>query len=200
MLPTSHVHALRASVAAEKCTSSAKRQNYDELKARESPKEKRITDLQRRSVRRRPERVQCTQQDPIGLAGGLNLYGYANGDPVNYSDPFGLKAEASGDSTAGDGAPDAKEGEQTWGQYVQQAGAVGQAAGTALVGGVLWTAGGQLLQQQGRQALALGTQYLDKFFASQVGSALQVEDGISLQITADGSPKWVPAQPKPVSS
>lgn len=28
--------------------------------------------------------------DPIGLAGGLNAYGFANGDPVNYSDPFGL--------------------------------------------------------------------------------------------------------------
>jgi len=31
-----------------------------------------------------------TQRDPIGLAGGLNQYGYAGGDPVNYSDPFGL--------------------------------------------------------------------------------------------------------------
>ena len=31
-----------------------------------------------------------TQEDPIGLAGGLNLYGFANGDPVNFSDPFGL--------------------------------------------------------------------------------------------------------------
>ena len=31
-----------------------------------------------------------TQQDPIGLAGGLNLYGYANGDPVGYADPYGL--------------------------------------------------------------------------------------------------------------
>ncbi|HYU10706.1 MAG TPA: RHS repeat-associated core domain-containing protein [Gemmatimonadales bacterium] len=33
-----------------------------------------------------------TQEDPIGLAGGLNLYGFANGDPVNFSDPFGLRA------------------------------------------------------------------------------------------------------------
>lgn len=31
-----------------------------------------------------------TQEDPLGLAGGLNLYGFAGGDPVNFSDPFGL--------------------------------------------------------------------------------------------------------------
>jgi RHS repeat-associated protein len=31
-----------------------------------------------------------TQEDPIGLAGGLNVYGFAGGDPVNFSDPFGL--------------------------------------------------------------------------------------------------------------
>src|SRR6266516_394501 len=30
-----------------------------------------------------------TQEDRIGLAGGLNLYGFAKGDPVNFSDPFG---------------------------------------------------------------------------------------------------------------
>jgi RHS repeat-associated protein len=37
-----------------------------------------------------PESGQFTQQDPIGIAGGINLYGYANGDPINFSDPFGL--------------------------------------------------------------------------------------------------------------
>lgn len=31
-----------------------------------------------------------TQEDPIGLAGGMDLYGFASGDPVNFSDQFGL--------------------------------------------------------------------------------------------------------------
>jgi RHS repeat-associated protein len=31
-----------------------------------------------------------TQEDPIGLDGGLNLYGFASGDAVNFADPFGL--------------------------------------------------------------------------------------------------------------
>jgi hypothetical protein len=37
-----------------------------------------------------------TQEDPIGLAGGLNAYGFENGDPINFSDPFGLCPTADG--------------------------------------------------------------------------------------------------------
>jgi RHS repeat-associated protein len=37
-----------------------------------------------------PASGRFTQEDPIGLAGGLNLYGFANSNPLNYSDPFGL--------------------------------------------------------------------------------------------------------------
>jgi RHS repeat-associated protein len=37
-----------------------------------------------------PATGKFTQEDPIGLAGGMNLYGFAGGDPVDYSDPFGL--------------------------------------------------------------------------------------------------------------
>jgi RHS repeat-associated protein len=37
-----------------------------------------------------------TQEDPVGLAGGMNLYGFAGGDPVNFSDPFGLCPDPRG--------------------------------------------------------------------------------------------------------
>ena len=34
------------------------------------------------------------QPDPIGTAGGINLYAYADGDPVNNIDPLGLMSES----------------------------------------------------------------------------------------------------------
>jgi RHS repeat-associated protein len=43
-----------------------------------------------------PATGQFTQTDPIGIAGGLNGYGYANGDPVGNYDPWGLECEPRG--------------------------------------------------------------------------------------------------------
>jgi RHS repeat-associated protein len=40
-----------------------------------------------------PATGQFTQSDPIGIAGGLNTYGFAAGDPISYSDPYGLRVE-----------------------------------------------------------------------------------------------------------
>lgn len=37
-----------------------------------------------------PRSGRFTQEDPIGLAGGVNVYGFAAADPVQYRDPFGL--------------------------------------------------------------------------------------------------------------
>ena len=40
-----------------------------------------------------PKAEQFTQPDPIGMAGGLAVYAYVGGDPVNGMDPYGLEQE-----------------------------------------------------------------------------------------------------------
>ena len=72
-----------------------------------------------------PKQGRFTQEDPIGLAGGLNLYGYANGDPVNFSDPFGLCPPQDND----------------WTTCVGFWETIGAATG-ALIGGTIGGAGG----------------------------------------------------------
>lgn len=42
-------------------------------------------------------------EDPAGFGGGINLYAYTGGDPVNLMDPFGLGPSATGEYIAGVG-------------------------------------------------------------------------------------------------
>jgi RHS repeat-associated protein len=37
-----------------------------------------------------PRTGRWTQEDPLGVAGGVNLYQFNNNNPANYTDPFGL--------------------------------------------------------------------------------------------------------------
>lgn len=47
--------------------------------------------LYRRNRYYNPQTGRFTQEDPLGLTGGINQYGFAEEDPSTYSDPFGLQ-------------------------------------------------------------------------------------------------------------
>src|SRR5438477_1696717 len=72
-----------------------------------------------------PQTGRFMQDDPIGLPGGCNLYGFASGDPVNFSDPFGLCKDSNGLERGRDFCPG--------GQGLKSAG---------LLDPVMWVSGG----------------------------------------------------------
>jgi RHS repeat-associated protein len=68
-----------------------------------------------------PASGRFTQEDPIGLAGGMNLYGFAGGDPANFSDPFGLCPKDQGGDGRSTALGDCPIGSSGWAEFNRRA-------------------------------------------------------------------------------
>ena len=130
-----------------------------------------------------PRTGRFTQEDPIGLAGGVNLYGFAEGDPVNFSDPFGLCASGAGGSggDGGDGGGASQQQQEPKTECEQLADRAGQIAGSVeSVGDFAEQFGNQIagvsrfatLRAGGRNAITAGVGgYRDQFGGNARGQA-----------------------------
>jgi RHS repeat-associated protein len=85
-----------------------------------------------------PQTGRFTQEDPIGLAGGMNAYGFAGGDRINFGDPFGTCPPVW--LCAAIGANAGESAAEYWASVASSSSGL-KAAGANVAGGLasLWT-------------------------------------------------------------
>jgi RHS repeat-associated protein len=88
------------------------------------------------------------QTDPIGSAGGINLYAYVGNDPLNFTDPFGFSKDSPPGTVASDASPDPV---QAGSQYAQAG------IGLCALGPAGCAAGGVITTLQALGTVAAGT-------------------------------------------
>jgi RHS repeat-associated protein len=136
-----------------------------------------------------PATGQFTQPDPIGIAGGLNSYGFAAGDPVSYDDPYGLRCEPWPECATG-----------YWEEVAIEAHSNGnplRAAGASLMGALAEVGNTLLRDQCGEELLCSGNarSVAPKISSRAARRAAMREQGIPTSRPADRQvrPRQAPA-------
>jgi RHS repeat-associated protein len=135
-----------------------------------------------------PNTARFTQEDPLGLGGGLNVYGFASGDPVDFSDPFGLCPNPDGSPCS----PTAQIVDDVNQRMKDAVAGVAEAALKIFAGamnlvtglGDLYTAGGLNPNVQGKGDRAIAAVSAATILipgGEEAGSALRLTDGMSLK-------------------
>jgi len=131
-----------------------------------------------------PEIGRFLQVDPIGYAGGINLYGYCQNNPILFIDPWGLCKEGSGYSW-GDFAIDAASAVLVVGDIVlggPTGEGIGPAAGLQGLKGGLRHAKSikRIVQSASKPGVKLGPKKLKQLerVVTKAGGRLRTEVGV----------------------
>ena len=119
------------------------------------------------------------------MAGGLNLYGYAGGDPINSSDPFGLCPKSSGGDGKTEEMSDCPRGSSGWWAWRDA-----QGEGSTFVNNVrgVWAVLNYDSEARIRASLPEGTELAIAEFNLPIGGRVTgfTKHGINQAISRDG--------------
>ncbi|HEX6573936.1 MAG TPA: putative toxin [Gemmatimonadaceae bacterium] len=129
-----------------------------------------------------------TQEDPIGIAGGVNQYGFAEGDPVNFSDPFGL---SGCDKKTGEGCSDEYKRLLETDKPLEAPLIDPVAIGSGMLGGMLFApaqataiSGSNAIGRAGEAAVHRAANIGEKI-AIRVGGRTRIPDGLTNMVLTE---------------